>query len=358
VSTAIAPTILVVDDEPANLRLMSALLSAEGYRSITARGAAEAFERILETVPDLILLDINMPGMDGFEAAQRLKGDSSTSRIPIIMVTALDDRESRLKALERGAEEFLTKPIDRAELRVRVRNLLRLKEYQDFLASHNRLLENQVAERTVALRNAYHETIQTLVRAAEYKDSGTGAHVRRISHYCRHLAEELGMERGFCEQIFHASPMHDIGKIGIPDAVLTKPGGFDANEACIMRTHPMLGAEILASGQSPYTVMGAEIALNHHEAWNGSGYPAGKRGEEIPLAARIMNIADQYDALRSLRPYKPALSHKTAVEILEKGDHRTRPEHFDPALLSAAIRSSSHWDEIFESHRDEETIEA
>lgn len=357
-STALPAKVLVVDDEAANLRLMSALLTAEGYQPVLAQDAAEAFEKVIAETPDLILLDINMPGMDGFEAAQRLKANYDTARIPLIMVTALDDRGSRLKALERGAEEFLTKPVDRAELRVRVRNLLRLKEYQDFLSRHNRVLEQQVADRTAALRDAYHETIQTLVRAAEYKDEGTGAHVRRISHYCRDLAAELGMDRGYCDQIFHASPMHDIGKIGIPDAILTKPGGFEQREASIMRTHPVLGARILSSGQSPYTRMGAEIALNHHEAWDGSGYPAAKRGEEIPLSARIMSLADQYDALRSLRPYKPALPHAKAMDVLTHGDHRTRPEHFDPELLQLVVRRANHWREIFESHAQEEPIEA
>jgi putative two-component system response regulator len=292
---------------------------------------------------------VMMPGMSGHEVAARLKQDERTRNIPIIMVTALDDRESRLLALKAGAEEFLNKPVDRSELWVRVRNLLRLKEYQNSLATHNAMLEQQVAERTEQLADAYRETVYAMVSAAEYKDEDTGAHVQRISFYCLELAEQLGMTKDFCDTIFYASPMHDIGKIAIPDAVLLKPGSFTPQEWSVMKAHCALGAQILARGKSPYLQMGAEIALNHHERWDGGGYPNGIKGEDIPISARIMNICDQYDALRSKRPYKPALPHDKAFEIITVGDGRTMPGHFDPRVLAAFTAIAGRLHDVYES---------
>ena len=327
-------TVLIVDDEAWNVKLLETLLQAEGYATIVARNGHEALALAAAKKPDLILLDVMMPDMGGFETVARLKADPHTKQMPVIMVTALDDRESKLRALEAGAEEFLSKPIDHADLRVRVRNLLRIKEYSDFLANHNQILEEQVRDRTAQLEEAHLDTVFTLVRAAEHKDEETGHHVRRISHYCRVLTEPMNLPADFQNAIYHASPMHDIGKIGIPDNVLLKPGGFTPDEWDIMRTHCTLGATILASGTSRYTRMGSEIALNHHEHWDGSGYPNGLKGEAIPLAARIMQICDVYDALRSKRPYKPPIDHPRTVEIIVQGDGRTQPEHFDPAVLA------------------------
>ncbi|MDP2134890.1 MAG: response regulator [Sulfuritalea sp.] len=346
-------TVLVVDDEPRNVKLLETLLHAEGYATIAARNGSEALALTAAQNPDLILLDVMMPDMDGFETVARLKADSRTRPVPVIMVTALDDRASKLRALEAGAEEFLSKPIDRGDLTVRVRNLLRLKEYGDFLANHNRILDEQVRERTAQLEEAYRDTVFTLVRAAEQKDEETGHHVRRISHYCRLLAAAMDLPADFRDVIFHASPMHDIGKIGIADHVLQKPGGFTPEEWTIMRTHCTLGASILSGGTSPYTRMGAEIALNHHERWDGSGYPSGLKGEAIPLSARIMQICDVYDALRSKRPYKLPIDHLHSVEIITRGDGRVQPEHFDPAVLAGFIAQSERFAGIFDSHADD-----
>lgn len=347
-----APLILVVDDDPRNTRLVQAQLSSDGYRIQVARSGEEALQQLAATLPDLILLDVMMPGMSGYEVAARIKGQERTRNIPIIIVTALDDRGSRLHALEVGAEEFLHKPIDRAELSARVRNLLRLKDYQDFLSRHNEILERQVQERTKQLADAYRDTIYTLVRAAEYKDEGTGAHVQRISFYCLEMAERLGLDRDFRDKVFYASPMHDIGKIGIPDAVLLKPGGYTPDEWTVMKSHCGLGAQILQQGSSPYSAMGVEIALNHHERWDGSGYPNGRKGEAIPLSARIVNVCDQYDALRSKRPYKPALSHDDTVRMIRSGDGRTRPEHFDPQLLDVFLGINERFRDIYEAHSE------
>lgn len=342
-------TILIIDDDVRNTRLLEAQLKAEGYDIMVAFSGEDGLKQIGQRLPDLILLDIMMPGISGFDLAGRIKQDERTKSIPVIMVTALEDRDSRLRSLHLGAEEFLNKSVDRAELWVRVRNMLRLKEYQNFLANHNRILEEQVAERTKELRDAYRETIYTMTRAAEFKDEETGAHVQRISFYCRDIAEELGMDAHFCDEIFYASPMHDIGKIAIPDAVLLKPGSFTPEEWTVMKGHAAFGAKILESGRSPYTMMGAEIALAHHERWDGGGYPDGKRGEEIPFPARLMNIADQYDALRSKRPYKPALTHKRAYEIITRGDGRTQPSHFDPQVLDAFTKCADRWRDIFDN---------
>ena len=340
--------ILIVDDDLRNLRLLEALLQPEGYSTRSATSGEEALSSIEKEKPDLILLDVMMPGMTGYQVAGALKSDPATANIPIIMVTAQTDRGARLAGLNAGAEEFLTKPVDRAELWVRVRNLLRLKEYGDFLANHNLILNEQVSARTEQLEEAYRDTVFTLVRAAEHKDEETGHHVRRISHYCKVLAETMDLPVDFSAAIFHASPMHDIGKIGIPDHVLLKPGGFTPDEWDVMKTHCALGASILASGTSPYTQMGAQIALSHHERWDGSGYPNGLQSEAIPLAARIMQICDVYDALRSLRPYKQPVDHALTVDIITHGDGRTLPVHFDPAVLAAFTGQADRFSAIYD----------
>jgi putative two-component system response regulator len=345
-------TVLVVDDERAYRELMIRLLTLEGYTARSASNGVEALEAVAGDLPDLVLLDVEMPQMNGFQVAGRLKSDPATRHIPIIMVTGLYDHESRLRGLAAGVEEFVNKPVDRTELAVRVRNLLRLKAYADFLDNHNRILEEQVRERTVQLRESYLETIFRLTRAAEYKDEETGAHVQRISHYTRALAQQLGLDAEFVDRIFYASPMHDIGKIGIPDRILLKPGALTAEEWEIMKTHAAIGAQILSGSASPFPKMGGEIALSHHERWDGSGYPGGLKGEEIPLSGRIMNICDQYDALRSRRPYKAPYTHEATLKIIGEGDGRTMPQHFDPHILSAFQACAQTFREIFAAHAD------
>ena len=340
-------TILVVDDEAYNRSVVEQMLKAEGYLTQTAHNGEAALEMVAKQPPDLILLDVMMPGLDGCTVAGRIKDDPASKNIPIIMVTSLDDRSAKIAGLHAGAEEFLTKPVDRIELWVRVRNLLRLKEYSDLLIHYNQHLEQQVQQRTQQLRESYAETIFIMTRAAEQKDEDTGAHVQRISYYAKCLAEALGKDGGFIEDIFYASPMHDIGKLGIPDAILLKPGKHTPEEFAIMKTHSKLGAEILAKGSSPYVQMGREIALSHHERWDGSGYPNNLQGEDIPLSARIMCICDVYDALRSKRPYKPAFDHEKSVSIIIEGDGRTLPQHFDPAVLEAFKRSTETFREIY-----------
>ena len=341
--------VLIVDDEESIRALLKRQMEIDGYAVVTAENGRNAITAAAEAAPDVVLLDAQMPAMDGFEVAEVLKSIEATRNTPIIMVTALDDQASRLRALKAGVQEFLTKPVDRNEVSLRVRNMLMLKEYSNFLVNQNRLLEQRVEERSREVVNSYRETIATLTRAASYKDESTGAHVQRISYYTEDLAIALGMNAAFCETIRYASPMHDIGKIAIPDAILLKTGTLNEQEWTVMRSHTTIGAQLLGSGNSPYLQMGAEIALHHHERWDGGGYPAQLKGQVIPFSARIMNICDQYDALRSVRSYKKSLSHETAVAIITTGDGRTMPAHFDPDILEAFKRCDKAFREIFET---------
>jgi putative two-component system response regulator len=339
--------ILVVDDVGENARLLTIMLAADGYEVRTAASGMEALALVQQKLPDLILLDVMLPEMDGYAVARQLKGSTVTRHIPIILVTSLSDHGSRVKGLEAGAEEFLSKPVERAELSVRVRNLLRLKELHDLLGDRNKLLVHQVRERTAELESSYRETLYLLTRAAEYRDKDTGSHIYRISDYCSTLAGLIGLDPEFQQRIHYSSPMHDIGKIAIPDHILLKKGKLDAGEWEVMKTHASIGGKLLADGNSEYLRMGAEIAQFHHERWDGSGYPGGLAEFDIPLPARIMSICDTYDALRSERPYKPAYSHQHAIEIMSIGDGRTRPEHYDPDILDHFLRNDGAFEEIY-----------
>jgi len=358
--------ILIVDDEEPNRKLLGSLLNVLGYKTECAVNGDEAVRKTKVYRPDLILMDVMMPDMDGYEACDLIKTDPETVNIPVIIVTALSDRDSKLKGLNVGANDFLTKPIDRSELTIRVRNLLKIKEYEDFVLSHNQLLEDEVKKRTYELQMAMHEiekaqeatkrsyieTIHRLTLAAEYKDEDTATHIKRISHYSRIISKKLGQTEAFMETMLYASPMHDIGKIGIPDNILLKPGKLTDEEFEKMKSHTLIGAKILHNSHSDFLRSGEAIALSHHERWDGTGYPYRLKGEEIPLTGRIMNIIDQYDSLRSKRPYKPCFSHEKTFEIITKGDDRTKPEHFDPAVLNAFIQVADEFDKVFEGHQD------
>ena len=348
-----AKKILIVDDMPTNRELLTIMLKSENYIITNANSGEAALNSVEQDRPDLILLDVMLPGMNGNKVVGKLKHNPDTKSIPVIMITSLNTHEAKLVALNLGAEDFLSKPVDRVELLLRVRNMLRLKDYSDLLFHYNETLEAKVDARTAELEIAHKDTIITMVRAAEFKDEDTGAHVKRIAHYSRMLAVKLGLSKEDVKAIFFASPMHDVGKIGIPDDILFKTTPFTPKEWETMKTHSAIGAKILKKGDSPFIKLRAEIALNHHERWDGTGYPNKISGEAIPLPARIMALCDVYDALRSKRPYKPAFSHRKTVEIITKGDGRTMPEHFDPKVLAAFAAHSEHFEDIYERHTDE-----
>ncbi|MDA8160275.1 MAG: response regulator [Desulfobacteraceae bacterium] len=345
--------VLIVDDQERNIKLLALICRNLGHEVLEARTGRQALTVAGERRPDVILMDVMMPEMDGLEATRQLKDDPATAYIPVIMVTALDSREDRLLGIKAGADDFLTKPVDTEELVLRLNNNLRTKEFHDFLENHAQILRQQVAERTLQLRQGYIDTIHRLVLASEFKDEDTGAHIKRISYYTKELALTLGMPNDFADTIFYASPMHDIGKVAIPDRVLMKRGPLDAEEWQIMRTHTEIGAQILEGSESPFLAMAVDIARSHHERWDGGGYPQSLAGEAIPLTARIMNVCDQYDALRSRRPYKPPFDHQRVLEIILKGDGRTLPGHFDPQVREAFSRTAGQFAEIYAAHQDE-----
>lgn len=340
--------VLIVDDQDVNVLLLERMLRGAGYESIASTtDPREVCDLHARNRYDLILLDLQMPGMDGFQVMEKLRELEPDGYLPVLVITAQPGH--KLRALQAGAKDFISKPFELAEVLARVRNMLEVRLLHEALRDDNDALEQRVRERTADLRESQLEILFTMTRAAEHRDEDTGAHVKRISYYSQALARMLGRDEEFVDRIFFASPMHDIGKIGVPDHVLLKPGGFTPEEWEVMRGHTLMGARILGEGKSPYLKMGGEIALNHHERWDGRGYPNGLRGEAIPVSARIMNICDVYDALRSRRPYKPAFDHRTAMEVISRGDGRTQPGHFDPAILSTFRQNEGAFGAIFES---------
>jgi len=348
--------ILIADDQERNIKILKVLCRSLGHETIEAANGLEAVEVALSQQPDAILMDVMMPEMDGFAATEKIKTMEETKHIPVIMVTALGTREDRLTGIARGADDFLTKPVDLEELKLKLKNNLRNKDFHDFLAQHNKILEEQVSERTMQLREGYIDTIIRLTLACELRDDDTGAHIKRISLYTRELAGKIGLGSEIEDTIYYASPMHDIGKVGIPDNVLLKQGPLSDAEWGVMKTHPKIGADILKGSTSPYLQMAIDIAMCHHERWDGGGYPRRLKGEDIPMPARIMNIVDQYDALRSRRPYKPAFDHEKACRIITEGDGRTMPSHFDPAVLQAFKEHVGVFADIFDSYQDAESV--
>ena len=338
--------VLVVDDDNAVRDLLAMTIQFFGYETETARDGFEALAKIHLDI-DLILLDVQMPGMDGFEVARRIRSDPTVSDLPICMITGNTDRSDRLRAVEVGVNDFVGKPADETELRIRTASLLKQKEAQDQIKRYQEDLEQKVNHRTQALRKALEEiadaqrktneahldTIRRLAIAAEYRDDDTANHIQRVSLISGLLAEKLHFPAGEVEIIREAVPMHDVGKIGIPDEILFKPGKLTDEEFDIMKRHTIIGGQILEGSPSEFLKAGEVIALSHHEKWDGSGYPKGLSGEDIPLWGRICAVTDVFDALLSSRPYKPAFPMEKVMGIMKEG----RGKHFDPALLDIFI---------------------
>jgi cyclic di-GMP phosphodiesterase len=335
--------ILIVDDDDNVRQVLQAMLETLGYESETARDGFEALSKLVLDI-DLILLDIIMPGMDGFEVAQAVRRQQAYKDIPIIMVTGLASREDRIRALEAGANDFIAKPIELTEIKVRISSLLKMKKAQDDLKRHQKELEKTIERRTFALRasirdvvsaqrqlqEAHMETIYRLVVAAEFKDKGTATHIKRMSLFSAMLATLMNLSSTEVDMILHASPLHDIGKIGTPEGILLKPGRLNQREWNLVQQHPVMGSQILVDSNSTLLQTGEIIAISHHEKWDGTGYPFGLKKEEIPLSGRICAIADVFDALTSVRPYKQAYSNDKTLRIMDKGVG----SHFDPLLFA------------------------
>ena len=305
--------LLLVDDEPSNLQVLRHILQ-DSYRLLFARDGDKAIELACREQPDLILLDVMMPGMTGYQVCRALKRDPATRGIPVIFITALMDTDDEAEGFEVGAVDYITKPVSPLIVKARIRTHLSLVRVDE-------------------LRETRLQIVQRLGMAAEYKDNETGLHVIRMSHYSRLLALAAGLGEDEAEDLLHAAPMHDVGKIGIPDAILRKPGKLDADEWSVMREHSRIGAKIIGEHAGGLLRMAHNIALYHHEKWDGSGYPHGLRGEEIPLEARIVAIADVFDALTSERPYKKAWSVEETVALIRSEAGR----HFEPRLVQLFI---------------------
>jgi len=347
--------ILVVDDSRTERRYLRKILSEEGYVIVEAAGGEEALSVLSSEPPDIVLLDVVMPGMNGIEVVRRIKENEKTSGIPVVMVTSLNGVNDRVDAFEAGAEDFLTKPVERVELKARVKSLLKVKAYYDHMRDYQKELEIEVERKTVELRKAFEkirtvslDAIYLITRAALYKNEGTGAHVRRISLYAAAIAETMGLDESTVEAILYASPMHDVGKIGIPDSILLKPGRLDKNEWEIMKRHTVIGAKILESSDTEFLKLGRVIALTHHERWDGNGYPRGLEKTQIPLAGRITALADVFDALVNERPYKEAFPVERALEII-RGE---RGKHFDPDVVDAFFSAADRMLAIMNEYKD------
>ncbi len=341
------PTVLIVDDTPQNLTLMTSLLKERHRTRVATNGERALQAAALAPLPDLILLDVMMPGMDGYEVCRRLKADPALQHIPVIFLTARAEAEEEQKGLDCGAVDYITKPISPPIALARIRNHLALKAAADQLRQHNARLEAEVARRTHQIQQTQDVTITAMASLAEARDDETGNHIRRTQHYVKLLAQALQPHPKFAaflsgevpELLFKSAPLHDIGKVGIPDAILLKPGRLTPEEFEIMKTHTTLGRNAIAKAErlmdepSSFLRFAREIAYSHQEKWDGSGYPQGLAGDAIPISARLMALADVYDALISRRVYKPAFSHEEAVRIVGEGSGR----HFDPDIVAAFL---------------------
>ena len=326
--------ILMVDDEAANLELLQRILVPAGYTRLrTTTSPDEVPELCAAFDPDLILLDLLMPGTDGFEVLGRLRADGDGRYLPVLILTSDHSQEAKRRGLSAGAQDFLTKPLSPSEVRLRVRNLLETRFLHLALQDHNRLLEDRVRQRTEALERARLEILERLARAAEYRDDRTGAHTRRVGESAAAIARALGLPPEEVETIRRVAPLHDVGKIGIPDAILLSPGRLTDPEFEVMKSHTDIGGDLLSGSDSALLQCAESIARSHHEHWDGRGYPRGLSRGAIPLEGRIVAVADTFDALSHSRPYKPAWSVDESLDAIRAG----AGSHFDPEVVDAFV---------------------
>ncbi len=322
--------IMIVDDEPANVRLLEKMLDFSGYKNVVSTSDPYKVLPMFEKHNcDLILLDLNMPELDGYGVIEQLQQIAKETLPPILVLTAQNAKDFRQRALNNGARDFVSKPFDADELLSRVHNLLDMQLAHKFMQQQNEILEQKVLLRTQLITDTRLHIVRCLGRAAEYRDNETGLHIIRMSKVAVVLGKAAGMDEEQCDLLLNAAPMHDIGKIGIPDRILLKPGKLDAEEWECMKTHTQIGADILSNDDSELMQMAHAIALTHHEKWNGKGYPAGLAGADIPLVGRVTALADVFDALISERPYKKPWSLEKAMNLIQSESG----QHFDPALV-------------------------
>lgn len=328
--------ILIVDDNGSNTKLLEALLKRNGFTELdSTTNPLEALSLFDSFQPDLLLLDLQMPKLDGFAILRSLQDRvADKGYFPVLVLTADVTPEAKHRALRSGAKDFVTKPFDHAEVLLRVSNLLETRRLHQALRSHNQILETEVAERTRALELARLETLEKLALAAEFRDDATHQHTQRVGQSCVLVAEALKLDASFTELLKRAAPLHDVGKIGISDSILLKPGQLTSHEFEIMKTHATIGADILADSRSEVLQFGADIALAHHEQWAGGGYPAGLAGDLIPLSGRVVALADVFDALTHERPYKAAWPKEEALAEID----REKGKRFDPEIADIFLR--------------------
>lgn len=357
------PLVLVVEDDDAIRELIVDTMRRQ-FTALQAKDGQAALELLatLGDPPDVVLTDMAMPRKDGFELAKALRAAAETAEVPILMLTGNADPAFKLKALEFGINDFVTKPFDVSEVFLRARNLASVRHAQQVLAGYTDELESRVTQRTQALEHALsqltrtrddlltarEEAVHVLGIACEYRDDDTAAHIKRMALYTRVIAENMGLDSAYVQLLETAAPMHDIGKIGVPDSILLKPGKLTEQEYKIMQQHPGIGARILAKSNSPLLREAYDIALNHHEKWDGSGYPQGLRGEAIPVSGRIVALADVFDALTQKRVYKPVFSIEKSMEIIDEGIG----SHFDPDVAKAFKKGLDAIIEIWNNYRD------
>jgi len=343
-------TVVILDDRTTGRKLLEGLISQldPAIKIMSFSSPLEALAQLDVVTPDLIITDYRMPAMNGIEFISAVRARKVMAAVPIVMVTVVEDRSIRQMALETGATDFLTRPIDPFESRARFRNLLTMHRGQKLLDVRAQWLENQVMMVTQEIRQREEETLFRLAKAGEFRDETTGNHIYRMAQLSMMIAERIGMSAGECHEVKMTAPLHDLGKIGIPDNVLLKPGALNGDEMAIMRTHPALGHSILLNSPSAYLQKGAEIALYHHEKFDGTGYPHNLKGEMIPLSARVVAVADVFDALLSKRPDKRAWTMEETLAYIEANSGA----HFDPLCANALLENTDIAKEIMHAFRD------